>query len=68
MFLFGIPQVSILGPVLFNIFLSDLFMITGDIDFASHADDNRSYAAGNNIEEFIVKLQIVPKNTFEMVN
>ena len=68
MFLFRIPQVSILGPVLFNIFLSDLFMITGDIDFASHADDNRSYAAGNNIEEFIVKLQIVPKNTFEMVN
>ena len=43
-------------------------MTMGDTDFASHADDNRSYAAGNNIEEFIVKLQIVPKNTFEMVN
>ena len=68
MFLFGIPQVSILGPVLFNIFLSDLFMIMGDTDFANHADENRSYAAGKNIEEFIVKLQIVPKNTFEMVN
>ena len=51
--LFGVPQDSILGPLLFNIFLCDLFLIMKETSFASYADDNTPYATAENLDEVI---------------
>ena len=40
---YGVPQGSILGPLLFNIHLCDLFYFLEGIDIASYADDTTLY-------------------------
>ena len=56
---------SILGPLLFNIFLCDLFLIMENIDSANYADDNTPYTTGNSIEEVIQKLKNAVKTLFQ---
>ena len=53
----GVPQGSIVVPLLFNIFLCDMFLFCKDVDFASYADDFTPYCIGKSPEEVISQLE-----------
>ena len=53
----GILQGSILGPLLFNIVINDLFFVIEKSDTYSFADDNTLYSCGANLKTVLENME-----------
>ena len=49
----GVPQGSVLGPLLFNIYLNDIFYVVEMTELCNFADDSTPYSSGYSLHEVI---------------
>ena len=57
------PQGSIIGPLLFNIFINDIFHLIQEAYISNFADDNSLYS----VEENLKDVKAIVKKNFKLV-
>ena len=57
--IFIVPQGSILGPLLFVIYICDLFIVNEEVNFSNYADDTTLFITGMSFEQIIPELESI---------
>ena len=53
----GVPQGSVLGPLLFNIFINDIFILLSETEICNYADDTTIYCSHKELQEVTLGLE-----------